>query len=357
MTDIYTEVSNTQIYQNDQHSTSETAKQPSPEWLETQLNEAEEYLGESCGESTQTLKASTNNHTNSHDDYELIEEGYDLQTHGGGSIEPVPGFELSRPMIEAIGQDATEPLPADWANMQDAAANHYSKDFFAESVCGNSDDRVKINEVTSPPFRMIAKLVITAADGKQYGGTGWFISPRTVVTAGHCLFSNRSGGWAKSIEVIPGMNARHRPFGSATGTVFRSVRGWVRDNEPAQDYGCILLPESSPLGNKVGYFGFAALKEDKLDKLLVNTSGYPGDKSFGTQWFNAGRITDVLPRRLEYMIDTFGGQSGSSVWRYEKTTGSRIAVGIHNYGGCDNKASRINQQVFELMHRWKRDGM
>jgi len=290
------------------------------------------------------------------DNYELIEEGFDLFTHGGGSIETVQGFNLARPMVESIGPNTEEPLPEQWTTMRDAAIAHYEKDFDAESICG-TDNRVRVNAVTSPPFRMIAKLVITAQDGNRYGGTGWFISPRTVITAGHCLYSNRTGGWARSIEVIPGMDSRYRPFGSATATVFKSVTGWTRENDPAQDYGCIILPESSPLGEQVGYFGFAALKEEKLENLLVNTSGYPGDKSFGTQWFNAGRISTVLPNRLEYMIDTFRGHSGSNVWRYEKTTGSRVAVGIHNYGGCENKASRINTQLFELMQKWKADGM
>ena len=108
-------------------------------------------------------------------------------------------------MIDGIGTTEESALPANWDSMRDAAHVHYGGEVGAESICGE-DDRVQIKAATAPPWRMIAKLLITVGDGGQYVGTGWFISPRTVMTAGHCVFSNRSGGWAKSIRVIPGMN-------------------------------------------------------------------------------------------------------------------------------------------------------
>jgi V8-like Glu-specific endopeptidase len=108
------------------------------------------------------------------------------------------------------------------------------------------------------------------------------------------------------------------------------------------------------LGNTVGWFGFACLSGSSLRNLLVNNAGYAGDKPFGTLWFNAGRITRVTTRRLYYMIDTYGGHSGSPVWR--SRGGRRYGVGVHNYGGCPNKATRITRPVFENMKNWKNLG-
>jgi len=284
-----------------------------------------------------------------------IEDGHDLMTHGGGSIESVPGFELLEPLVEGIGNTESVALATGFEQMRDAGALHYRDDFLAESICGK-DDRTHISTVTAPPWRMVAKLLITAGNGASYVGTGWFTSARTVMTAGHCVYSERSGGWAKSIEVIPGMDGRLRPYGSATATTFRSVKGWIGNGTVEHDYGCIILPESSNLGDRVGWFGFANYPDKTLDNLLVNTAGYPGDKSFGTQWFNAGRVTHVRRQRLEYMIDTIGGQSGSPIWRYNSATKKRHVVGIHNYGGCDNKASRIDNDLFAVMQRWKKMG-
>jgi glutamyl endopeptidase len=173
------------------------------------------------------------------------------------------------------------------------------------------------------------------------------------MTAGHVVFSAAAGGWATSIEVIPGMDGASRPFGSQVGTSFRSVVGWTVNGDPEYDYGAIILPNNN-LGNTVGWFGFAALSDADLQNLLVNNAGYPGDKPFGTMWFNAGVITQVTARRLQYMIDTFGGQSGSSIWRLQN--GLRHAVGIHGYGGCPNKAVRIVAPVFNNMLAWKNLG-
>lgn len=56
-----------------------------------------------------------------------------------------------------------------------------------ESILG-TDDRVQIQATSSYPWRVHASLLITAADGSTWVGTGWFISPRTLVTAGHCVY-------------------------------------------------------------------------------------------------------------------------------------------------------------------------
>jgi len=112
----------------------------------------------------------------------------------------------------------------------------------------------------------------------------------------------------------------------------------------------IILPNGD-LGNRVGYFGFAALPDNGLQNLLLNNTGYAGDKPFGTTWFNAGRVTSVTARKIFYMVDTYGGHSGSPVWRY--LNGQRHAIGVHAYGGCPNSATRIITEVYNNMLMWK----
>jgi V8-like Glu-specific endopeptidase len=159
------------------------------------------------------------------------------------------------------------------------------------SLCEN-DDRKPVMNTTTVPWRWICKLIITFPDGGKLAGTGFFIGSKAVMTAGHCVYSRERGGWANEIMVIPGMMGESLPFGSITATSFRSNEGWIKNQDSNYDYGCIILP-SPELGNQVGYFGFAALDDDSLKDLLVNNSGYPGDKPAGTQWFNAGRVTNI----------------------------------------------------------------
>jgi len=218
-------------------------------------------------------------------------------------------------------------------------------------VCG-TDNRTQVTAVTTAPWRWNCQLIITLANGSKARGTGWFAGPCLVMTAGHCVYSHDTGGWARSIEVIPGKNAASQPYGSVTSSNLRSVSGWTggKSGNPEFDYGGILLPNST-LGNRVGWFGVANLPDAELNGLLVNTAGYPGDKPFGTQWFMSDKLTRVTPRKLYYQIDTYGGQSGSAVWRLK--SGQRQAVGVHAYGGCPNSATRINADVFNNIVAWR----
>lgn len=284
-----------------------------------------------------------------------FEDGFDVQTHQGGELESVSGFDPSRAMASNFNLLEEHAVDHNYWNLPRSCDIEYGD--VPETVCGR-DDRNHITDITLVPWRMICQLIMTLQDGRQARCTGWFISPRTVMTAGHCVYSHSAGGWVKSIEVFPGMNDRLRPFGSATGTTFRSVQGWTqgsRDERVAFDYGCVILPKGSSLGSNTGWFGFAKLSDASLTNLLANNSGYPGDKAFGTQWFNAGRVGDISKRRFEYQLDTAGGQSGSPTWRF--SGGKRHAIGIHAYGGCPNKSTRISKSVFENMKRWKRQGM
>ncbi len=277
---------------------------------------------------------------------EDVEDGFDVATHGGGNLESVGEFNIDRALTEGFKSEIVE-LSEELMSLPRSCDLEFTDE--PESVCHN-DDRVRITSTTAIPWRMICQLIITRKDGGKSRCTGWFIGPRTVMTAGHCVYSHSAGGWAKSIEVIPGMNGSSRPFGSMTGTSFRSVKGWTKDRKPGHDYGCIILPSGS-LGRTVGWWGFSRLSDASLKNLLVNNSGYPGDKDFGTQWFNAGRITRVTARRLFYMLDTAGGQSGCPTWRFKD--GKRHVVGIHAYGGCPNKSTRITKSVFDNMKTWK----
>ncbi len=264
---------------------------------------------------------------------------------GAASIETVEGFDLRPVKEESLLFEEVE-VSTEMAALPPAETLTYEQ---PETVCGN-DDRVRISPASAVPWRWCSELLITYPNGAGARGTGWFIGPKTVMTAGHVVYSAGNGGWARRIEVIPGMDGASRPFGSQVGTSFRSVSGWTSSGNPEYDYGAIVLPNNS-LGNTVGWFGFANLSDAQLHNLFVNTAGYPGDKPFGTLWFNAGSITQVTGRRLYYMIDTAGGQSGSAVWRY--LNGQRHAVGIHGYGGCPNKAVRIITPVYNNMLAWK----
>jgi len=224
----------------------------------------------------------------------------------------------------------------------------------AESVHG-PDDRIQITSTSVYPWRVHCSLLITAADGSRWIGTGWFIGPRTVMTAGHVVYIKNSGvpgrdGWATRVDVMPGRNGAQLPFGSVTSSNLRSVTGWTAWGDQNYDYGAILLP--TDLGSRTGWFGFGVYSDADLLGSTLNVAGYPGDKPAGTLWYHWNRAASVNSRKVYYDIDTMGGQSGSSVYRI--MSGGRYGAAIHAYGGATtNSGTRVSSPVANNMLAWK----
>jgi V8-like Glu-specific endopeptidase len=235
----------------------------------------------------------------------------------------------------------------------------------AETVIG-ADERVRITETDRLPWRMIAALrliprpPLTAA----YIGTGWFIGRRTLLTAGHCVFSESDfGGWIGRIEVSPGRNGSQLPFGTVNAVRFSALAEWQASSDADFDVGCIHLDE--PLGDRVGYFKLAALSDADLQNRLLNVSGYPGDRGQGKQqFFHVNRVLHPAARRIYYDIDTYQGQSGSPAFVQDDPAEPPTGVGIHAYGVggtpsslgiTANSAPRITPQLLATIREWLAD--
>ena len=288
---------------------------------------------------------------------DLISDGADT---GDGDADPVPeddGHEKVRGYRPSPASSAGEAENAASVELRDVLrdigeASWGPPDSFPETVHG-PDDRVQITATRNYPWRAHCSLRIVAADNSLWIGTGWFIGPRLLVTAGHVVFIKNSGvqgrdGWVKSIDAVPGRNGSQQPFGASKSTHFHSVRGWTEDGDEKFDYGAIVLAD--PLGDQTGWFAFAAYAD--VTGFRGNISGYPGDKPAGTQWYDSRVIDSSTDRKIFYDIDSFGGQSGAAVYRI--LNGQRTAFGIHAYGGARvNSATRINRFVFDNLAAWK----
>lgn len=197
------------------------------------------------------------------------------------------------------------------------------------------------------PFRAIAFLHIYARDGSEWRGTGFLVSPRTLITAGHNVFLPKRGGWAALIELHPGRNAAGSPFGKFKSVKFRSVRGWIEGRDPAYDYGAIIL--DADIGTRLGFFGLHEPTDEELRQFVLDLSGYPNREA--EQIEGRGRTRDADDRRIFYDIPTAIGQSGSAVWFADRRP---HAVGVHGYeSGSLNSGVRLHPKVHEQMRAWR----
>jgi len=239
------------------------------------------------------------------------------------------------------------------------AASDVSRDV-EEIILEGGDRRSQVADTTQYPYRCICALRIRSPDGQSWVGSGWLSGPRTVITAGHCVFLHRHGGWAESIEVTPGRDGTSRPYGSCVvGTAsLRSARGWTDQGSNLFDYGAIILPPDCAFGSQAGYFGFANLSDVDLSRVVLEVSGYPADKPVFSLWRERENSTVervLMDRSIRYGINTTGGQSGAPV--FGMFNGGFYAAGIHRTGSVrGNIATRISEEVMQNIISWTDEG-
>lgn len=298
--------------------------------------------------------------TNPHQ--EVFNEDLQEMTGQAGS-EPTKASKLeveSKPSVSASAAGAASKKDSGSSDQESAPIDAYfasfdEKQVDLENIIG-TDDRTRINPTTSYPWRAICALRIRSKTGKNFVGTGWLISARTVITAGHCVYMHNEGGWAESIEVIPAMNGSLKPYGSGLAATFRTSSGWANDRNRDYDYGAIILKSDYRPGDIVGSFGFATRNDNDIKNFTLNLSGYPADKGAAEQWFMARKPSAVSDSVITYQIDTFGGQSGSPVWFLQSN--NRYAIGIHTNGhNSGNSATRIVSDVYNNLTTWKNLGL
>lgn len=209
----------------------------------------------------------------------------------------------------------------------------------------------RIEDTVRVPWRHCCQLVITDALGRRFGGSGFLVGTRTVITAGHNVFQQDIREWAASIKVAVARNGMTTPYG--VQTVDRGIyttRGWIQAGNVEADYAAIILPEALTAGS----FGVADYSDADLERLWITVAGYPIlQQANDTLWADSSTIYHVFSQQLTYDPETRAGMSGGCVF---VTVGQdRFAVGIHNYISTSgfSVATRINREVMATIHEWR----
>ncbi len=220
-----------------------------------------------------------------------------------------------------------------------------------EEVVIGPDQRVRVTNTTSWPWRVQGHIIITFPNNQVYIGSGTLVNRHHVLTAGHCVYSTADGGWAKSVAFEAARNDGSRPYGIVYATRLLSVTGWTNDHNEDYDMGMLVL--GSDVGAQAGWFGVITGPDSLLQNYRVNVSGYPGDKGGAQLWTMADVVKSVSAERIGYEIDTAGGQSGSGVWStWAGQVGEKVAA-IHTTGSSSgNGGTRISRPKFDRIVNW-----
>jgi V8-like Glu-specific endopeptidase len=205
----------------------------------------------------------------------------------------------------------------------------------------------RIGATDQYPWSTQCKLYITYPDGTFLRRSGTLVSDKYVLTAGECVYDSDFGGWADTIEVVPGLNGGSRPFGSAFATYMRSYTGWTDNRYLDHDFGLITLDRA--IGNSTGWLGYEW--NSSFNGWTCNISGYPNDVDNGErQWYSYGDVWAESDNLLR--VPTFSqspGMIGACGYHYDSSQNQRWAFGI--YVG-DTYATRINSTKFNSLSSW-----
>lgn len=279
--------------------------------------------------------------------------------------------------------------PTELAQLQteddSAVINLDGEDINIEQKVIGDDGRDLVEESTDYPWSMIGFISSEWDDPDQsgitLGGTGaLFLSPFHVLTAAHVIWNKAeyeaSGdGYASSVTVNFGQDGQERFYGTAEVTNMITFNGYVQDSNwtlnnegewkpNSKDYDLALLTLDRNIGDFNGYFGYDL---NSYEGLNVNLAGYPADLADSWSWQHGtsvpfedasdvelysdyGAIDSIVGETFYYELDTYGGQSGAPIWRYDSDLEERYIVGVHSgYIGSSNVAAQLTSDKLDSL--------
>ena len=239
--------------------------------------------------------------------------------------------------------------------------DHYVPDGLGEykEVIGqkNFSNITLVSNTTIYPASGNVKLYIKFPNmppNTVYVGSGILVSKNVVLTAGHMIHDKDRGGWANSVEVIPGYNSGNKPFGEAFDITLYSWTPWIENKNYDWDMGIILLNKN--IGKQTGWFGHGTYHDAFFTSNTFHNYSYPSESPYDGQnmYYRYGDFDEVTQHILYFNNTSYGGQSGSGFY-YKDVNGNRCTYAVLSHSlsyqrtGCTRitspKFNRINYVI------------
>ena len=213
-----------------------------------------------------------------------------------------------------------------------------------------------LQEVAHPgdfPWCSHVELILTLPTGERAVGTGWVIGPRTVITAGHCVYD---GGWMLNISVTPG--GTDSGFETVAAVHFDVPDEWENgtgEERQKSDIGVVHV--RNPFPAPITPLNYAVYDDAEMGAITpgrLSVAGFPANP-FGSFLVDRGDLTAFNAPFLHYNVETSRGQSGAPLVHWEDDN-TPVAIGVHhfnvNVAPNVNRAVRIGPNAAALLRSW-----
>lgn len=232
------------------------------------------------------------------------------------------------------------------------------------------DDRTPLgeNEAFSYPYNTIGFLTIDFPNNYMRG-TGFMVSPYTVLTNAHNIYIRAFGGWFETISFSPAQYEQQwptlvKPYLTASPDLAETNDQYLtfensgdRENSINHDYAALFF------NDKISSITTFLPLEFDSNPTMISLIGYPGMvrgmETMG-MWRSEGPVIRRDQYCLYYRAFTSGGNSGGPVLTYNRQANSYRVVAIHSFTTEGNIIfsggpyfSEQNRQTFEKWLRWE----
>ena len=149
----------------------------------------------------------------------------------------------------------------------------------AGKIVPSTNQMYEITNRTDAPYRSIAYVVSTWADGSATRGSGTVVGVNDVLTALHVVFNTARGGWATSVTITPAVDTQpyNAPYGSFTGSRLNGrTTNWDSNGDQLLSYAeaqydLAVIGLKQRIGDVTGWLGTQSLGSDFYGVM----AGYP----------------------------------------------------------------------------------
>ncbi len=208
------------------------------------------------------------------------------------------------------------------------------------SIIG-TDNRIRVTNTAEEPYN---SNVFIAANGAA--GSGVVIGKNTVLTAAHVVRNIKDTPDMETVYVIPGRDGAKLPYGKFKIKSVHIPQSYI--DSPSIDRDIAVLTIEPLNGVSIGE-AVPALPIRHANDIEpgadLATTGYPGDKPWGTMWTISGNEAGQTGTRLYFDMDVIGGQSGSPIYDQDN-----FIVGVVTTSAkTRNFGTKLNDEFYQFV--------